>query len=580
MRIDCKFREIVNENYNSIALCSKEEKNMSYGELNEFSDNVAENLKTVQEPVIGICIERSFNMIIALLGILKSNKAYLPLDDSYPEDRLEYMLIDANVHTIICSDATIHLFKNYNINILNIDKLKQQDGKGILNNTIIKNDDLQIAYVLYTSGSTGKPHGVVVTHKSIMNTLLWRINYYEFSKNDKTLQIPSLSFDSSVEDIFCTLLSGGTLYLVTKTNLLNTKYLALLIKNENITNILCVPSFYSVLLPELSEESALRFVVVAGESLSTILMREHYNKFDNVTLYNEYGPTENSVCSTVFECKKDSDCVLIGKPINNVTYLIYNDEVDNDNNYGELLLGGKGLAEGYYNDSKYTEEKFIYINNNRYYRTGDYVELITSGDLKFCGRMDQQIKLNGIRFDLFEIDQILNSKGIKDAYTLLVCNDDNTKHIITFINENNAVNFNILDLLSRNIPKQFVPERIIKIREFNYLPNGKLDYNYLKNFYRLNYNDNLIDSSINDTKENSLLKIILNILSKYLKRNILGDEYDIDIREVGLNSLDFIRFLVDIEDEFDFEFAYDEIDKLKKVSVNAFVDFIYNKTSE
>ncbi|MCP4153642.1 MAG: amino acid adenylation domain-containing protein, partial [bacterium] len=171
---------------------------------------------------------------------------------------------------------------------------------------------------IYTSGSTGKPKGVVVEHRSIVNTLCWRKDYYRYSPKDSIMQIPSFAFDSSVEDIFTTLISGSKLVLIKQTNVFDLQYLEKQIKENNVTHFLIIPNFYNTFLEEISGSlQKLKAVVVAGDGFTETFVKKHYEKLPNVELYNEYGPTENSVCTTVYQFSPDSTAVRIGKPIHN-----------------------------------------------------------------------------------------------------------------------------------------------------------------------------------------------------------------------------------------------------------------------
>lgn len=277
------FCKAVQDNCERIAVLDNKEE-YSYKQLDEYSNYIANELENRAEvgDRIGICIDRSFKMIAAILGILKAGMSYVPLDSSYPDTRLRYMCAEAKVRCVLCEDTKGNRFENIWI-LDKVEYLERYQNK--------KNEE---AYVIFTSGSTGLPKGVSVNNCSIMNTLNWRIKYYSLDQNDIVLQIPSISYSSSVEDIFSTLLSGGKLVLIRTSDLLNMRKLSKIIVDEGITHILLIPSLYHNLLPYL-KKNKLRFVVVAGESLPRQVIENHFYYMGNVKLFNEYGMTETSV---------------------------------------------------------------------------------------------------------------------------------------------------------------------------------------------------------------------------------------------------------------------------------------------
>lgn len=560
MRIEEKFLDIVKENEKEIALKSDKEGQMTYGELNSKAEAVAEKIRKIDTDVLGVCIERSFNLIIGILAVLKAGKAYLPLDSSYPKERLEHMITSAKVETVICSASTRGFFS---CNVFDIEK-----NIAINNQVECSNRMNDIAYILFTSGSTGNPQGVPIKHESIMNTINWRINYYGLNIDDVVMQIPSISFDSSVEDIFCTLLSGGTIFMLSETNRMDVKYLCNVIEKEKITHFLIVPSFYKIILNNLKGKNYLRFVVVAGENFTMELVEEHYTKLKEVKLFNEYGPTENSVCSFVHRINRFDKEVLIGRNIDNVKFRI--DYIDED--CGELLLAGIGLTQGYINASEENKKRFIHIDGEMYYRTGDIVKTVNTGELKFCGRIDQQIKINGMRFDLNEIDAILRKAGfVQNCYTV-VCQKEEQKFIVTFyVSDQNCEKKVLEDILSKKIPIQFIPKEFLEVDSFTYLPNGKVDIRALITRFET-FNNKIAGNvksreSDDDKLKKETICRIDKLLRKYLNRNLEQHEYEIDIRKIGIDSLNYIHFLVDIEEEFEFEFGYDDIDNFNVMSV-------------
>lgn len=562
MRIEQKFREIAERYPNNCALISEKEGEMTYQQLDFESDVLASQLSDFEDTIIGICVERSFAMIVSILAVLKCGKTYLPLDPTYPRERIQYMLEAANVKRAITFSNAKELLTCEHVLL---DNINSEERVSIEDSDIFNNFNNEFAYILFTSGSTGVPNGVPIKHASIMNTLLWRIRYYNLCEKDMVLQVPSISFDSSVEDIFCTLLSGGCMYVLSEGNRMDLNYLAGIIENYPITHFLMVPSLYSELIERIHSSNKLRFVVLAGENFLPELAKKHYKLLEKVKLYNEYGPTENSVCSFVYLVEKSNDYqVLIGKNIDNVGYIIDYDQ--DGSGRGELYLSGVGLTDGYLNDEEKNKEKFVEIDNVRYYKTGDIVREMADGNLKFCGRDDQQIKLNGMRFELSEIDtNIMKVAKPNRCLTILCKNGFSENEVVTFYDMDKELNVQkVRDELLQSIPKQFIPKHYIKINGFRYLPNGKIDIKTLEKEYKKIKNNEVRYKNIE--YENDILSRILRIFSEYLETEISENMYNNDVRDMGLDSLKYIRLLVDIEEEFEFEFGYDDIDNMKVFS--------------
>lgn len=455
------FKKIVKMNSDKVAVVA-EGYEYTYKQLDEYSNHIALMLKKNAQrgDRIGICIERSLGLIAAILGVLKAGMSYVPLDNSYPKSRLQYMCIDANVNHIICRKSDDWTFIDNHI---------------LLDHTVVYIDEFECekneeAYVIYTSGSTGRPKGVAVNHISVMNTLLWRIRYFSLGVNDKVLQIPSVSYSSSVEDIFSTLLSGGTLIMIRQKDLMNVKKMAQIIIQQEITHLLLIPQLYNELVPYL-DKSKLRFVVVAGEAITSQVIEKHYMFLSDVKLYNEYGMTETSVAFSAGLINPMEVQCNIGRPIDNMSYVLKNLE----NGVGELVVIGPGVTNGYINDEG--NSRFSYENNIKSFYTGDLVKEDNTGNLIYCGRKDNQIKRNGKRFDLSEISHILKEELAIEAVAII-----NSKNkIVCFISSSNDdIKNRAISVLKNRLPVFFLPQKYVMIDYMYKLPNGKIDYSKLK----------------------------------------------------------------------------------------------------
>ncbi|MBA4538759.1 amino acid adenylation domain-containing protein, partial [Bacillus aquiflavi] len=429
------FEEQVERTPENMAVVFKDKK-LTYRELNEKSNQIAALLRekgVKPNTVVGIMVERSLEMIVGILAILKAGGAYLPIDPDYPEDRITYMIEDSGIKVLLKKEH-----KKVNGDLICIDMNVEETEEKFTGKLPNVNNSSDMAYIIYTSGSTGKPKGVVVNHQSILNTLCWRKKSYQYSESDITLQVPTFSFDSSVEDIFTTLISGARLVLIEDLRLNFNKFIDT-IQNNKVTNLLVVPSFYNSLLNTIDNPlENLRFVTIAGEGFNENLIKKHFEKMPQVRLFNEYGPSENSVCSTLYELKQGDQKALIGKPItNNKVYIINReDDLAPLGVAGELCVSGEGLARGYLNRPELTAEKFVpnpFVPGERMYRTGDLARMLPDGNIEFLGRIDHQVKIRGHRIELGEIEnQLLKHGAVKEAVVIAREDKDHQPYLCAY----------------------------------------------------------------------------------------------------------------------------------------------------
>ena len=465
-----EFEKIASIYPSEIAVIDNENK-YTYEDLNKYANYVANQLLELSDSgtKVAICMKRSFKLIAAMMAVLKAGMIYVPFDGDYPVERLKYMAEDSNAELIVCEEI---------MSFFECDKQIILSEEPCYDETILKKVNRSgYAYIIYTSGSTGNPKGVIVEHESVMNTLMWRIKYYNFTTKDVVLQIPSFSFSSSVEDIFSMLLSGGTLVMVQKKDLLNPKKMAMYMEKYDVTNILVVPTLYNQMIPYLYG-TKLRLVVIAGERVTANLIKKHYEYLPEVDLYCEYGMSETSVSFSACLLNPDEKRCLIGKPIDNMDFYLK----DKEGMIGELVAVGIGVAQGYTNCSIEDRNRFGDMNGQKTFSTGDYVGIDNDNQLVFYGRKDKQIKINGKRFDLTEIDAILQENTLVKNVVSTVWNEN---HIITFI-ESDAFSIEMArEILEKKLPKDFVPRYIEILHVFDTLPNGKIDIRKLKeNFWR------------------------------------------------------------------------------------------------
>jgi amino acid adenylation domain-containing protein len=392
---------------------------LSYGELNRRANQLAHYLchhDAGPGTIIGICIDRSIEMVTAILGVLKSGAAYVPLDPTYPDERLAYMIADAGIQTVLTNREL------------------EQELPATQSKVIVINDDSQgisrfsdsdpeqsvspedLAYIIYTSGSTGKPKGVMISHGNLAHATEARIGYYD-NLPARFLLLSSISFDSSVAGIYGTLCRGGCLYIPDRKQYRDINYLAGMIAEKRITHLLSIPSlYYQVLQYHERMLISLQTVVVAGEACPPDLVTYHREALPDAQLFNEYGPTEATVWSTVFDCRHNYSAVTvpIGRPIENTQVYVLDKDLRQlpPGIPGELYLGGAGISPGYLNQPALTAERFMPNpltgeGEGRLYKTGDMVCFLDDGNLEFLGRTDEQIKMRGYRIETGEIESTL-----------------------------------------------------------------------------------------------------------------------------------------------------------------------------
>ncbi|HEY9804145.1 MAG TPA: amino acid adenylation domain-containing protein, partial [Leptolyngbyaceae cyanobacterium] len=394
-----------------------ENQKLTYRELNQRANKIAHYLKTLgvkSDVLVGICMERSLEMVIAILAIIKAGGAYVPLDPTYPKERLAFMLADAQVSVLLVQPHLVPELPPHQAQVVCIDDF-QEFAAYSPENPISEVTAENLAYVIYTSGSTGKPKGAMNTHKGLCNRLLWMQETYQLTANDKVLQKTPFSFDVSIWEFFWPLLTGASLVVAKPGGHQDSRYLVQLITQEQITTLHFVPSMLQVFIeePELDKCSSIKRVICSGEALSFDLQQRFYERLD-AELHNLYGPTEASIDVTYWACQPNSNVkiVPIGRPIANTQIYILDKHLQPVpiGVSGELHIGGVGVARGYWNKPELTEEKFIsspFASEQILYKTGDLARYLSDGNIEYLGRIDHQVKIRGFRIELGEIEAVL-----------------------------------------------------------------------------------------------------------------------------------------------------------------------------
>jgi amino acid adenylation domain-containing protein/FkbM family methyltransferase len=406
-----------------------ENQRLSYAELNARSNQLAAYLRRLgvgPEQPVAICVGRSLEMVVGIMGILKAGGAYVPLDPSYPRERLAFMLEDIKASVLLTQNGLREILPEHEARIICLDTDWEIISQESADNSSASAAPEHLAYIIYTSGSTGQPKGVQITHRNLVHSTAARLSYYRQPVTGFLL-LSSFSFDSSVAGIFWTLAQGGALILPREELLLDMVPLADLIARHGVSHLLSLPSLYALLLEQAPPENlgSLQTIIVAGEACPKDLLERHAQLLPQAALFNEYGPTEGTVWSSVYDCRLPTlkTLVPIGSPINNTqVYLLDSGlKLVPVGTPGELYIGGLGLARGYLNRPHLTAEKFIphpfsTEPGARLYKTGDLARFQAEGTIEFLGRTDHQVKIRGYRVELEEIEAVLaQHSGLRDC---------------------------------------------------------------------------------------------------------------------------------------------------------------------
>ena len=466
------------------------EHGLTYAELNKRANQLAQYLQKLgvgPEILVGISIERSIEMIIGILGVLKAGGAFLPLDPTYPAERLAFMMQDSKISVLLSQS---HLLER-----LPLDQLESEpfilrldvDWDDLIERELTEKPDTRVtphnlAYIIYTSGSTGLPKGTMLRHDGLCNLATELKRVLDVREGKRVLQFSALSFDASVWEIFMALANGGTLYLAEQEVLASAIDLAKLVVDKQITNVTLPPSMLKVLPDE--ELPDLGVMVAAGEACTPDLVERWSPGRD---FYNAYGPTEATVCASMYLCSNnENQPPPIGKPISNTKLFVL------DTNMhplpvgvpGELHIAGVNVARGYLGRPEMTAQIFVpnpfsITPGSKLYKTGDLVRFREDGNIEFLGRIDEQVKLRGYRIELGEIEAVLqNHPSVRQNAVIVWDDGTGDRYMVAYIEpeDGQAVDVgNVRKYLSEKLPGYMVPTTYMLLEAIPLLPNGKVD---------------------------------------------------------------------------------------------------------
>lgn len=486
------FEDQVRRTPDAVAL-KYAERPLSYAQLNARANQLARHLRglgVAPDTLVGVCLERSLEVVVGLLGILKAGGAYVPLDPDSPIERLQSMLDDCLPKVVLTQAHVRNRIPGAQFPVLSLDTEwahVAQHPEHNLNPDSIGLNSRHLAYVIYTSGSTGKPKGAMNEHRAVVNRVRWMQDAYGLSAQDRVLQKTPYTFDVSVWEFFWTLMTGAELVIARPGGHQDPTYLTGLIRSAGVTTLHFVPSMLQVFLEhaEISACASVRHVVCSGEELPVALQDRCLISLPRVWLSNLYGPTEAAVDVTAWECVRNdgNNRVPIGRPISNIRMYVLDRRLQPVpvGVSGEIHIGGIGVGRGYLNRPELTNERFIrdpfsQDPTARMYKTGDLGHWRPDGALEYLGRDDHQIKIRGLRIELGEIEaHLLQHPYIKE--TVVVAREDSgEKRLIAYVVADESVSPESLrSYLKARLPEHMVPSGFVTLDKMPLSPNGKLD---------------------------------------------------------------------------------------------------------
>lgn len=476
------FKERLNNTPDKIVLKDKE-KEFTYRELDLYSDKIArylqKNTNEISPLPVAVLMDRSVYLVAVLLGVLKSGSAYIPLDPSFPEDRLQYIIAHSEVQQIITARD---LSSNWSFNREMIEVEDMLNNEAPLEEIKLRKvSAANMAYIIYTSGSTGNPKGVAISHKSLLNFLISMQHKPKIEKEDCLFSVTTQSFDISILEFFAPLISGASLYIANQELLSDPLLTVAKLDQLKPSIIQATPSFYQMLYNAGWKGNKSVKVLCGGDLLSETLADKLIET--NSELWNMYGPTETTIWSSCKKITKADEASNIGKPIHNTEFYILDNHMQilPVGSVGNIYIGGDGLAQGYFKNQELTDEKFIqspFNPNKKIYNTGDLGKWNAKGEIEFLGRNDNQVKIRGYRIELGEIETKLNQiENLKGSVVVAQKNSNQESLLIAYV-ITEIKDFDprhIIHSLREELPEYMIPHTILRVDEFPLTPNKKID---------------------------------------------------------------------------------------------------------
>jgi len=560
------FEQQVDENPDAPALIYGQQQ-VSYRELEERANQLAHYLRSEgvgADTLVAVCLERSIEMVVTLLGVLKAGGAYLPLDSSYPAERLRYMLVDSEAKLLVTAAKFAELFLETTTRTLYVENLAEQLGPQ--SRVRLKSDaaPAHLAYVIYTSGSTGQPKGVMITHRGLVNYLYWARRAYEVSSEKKnggngSALHSSIGFDLSITSLWLPLVAGESVLLVSEE--LGLEGLIATLREQGPFRVVkLTPPHLALLNQQLSSDELRRsaqVVVIGGEALASERVRVWRDHAPETRLINEYGPTETVVGCCVYEVNGETSRegdVAIGRPIANTQLYVLDGRMEPvpAGVADELYIGGEGLARGYLRRPELTAQRFVphpfaEDGGARLYRTGDLARYRSDGELEFLGRLDEQVKVRGYRIELGEIESVLREcEGVKEA-VVVVEDAEAEKRLIGYVVAEPEVELRVEQMraqLREQLPEYMIPAVFMELEKLPLTVNGKVDRRALPALGVRKHESDKAFTAPRNTVEIALAKVWEELLG-VAPVGITDNFFDL-----GGSSIMAVRMMAQVEKQF------------------------------
>ncbi|EAR30811.1 probable peptide synthetase protein, partial [Pseudoalteromonas tunicata D2] len=552
-----------------------EEQCLSYGELNAKANQLAHYLRAEHgvgpDSLVGLCTERSLEMVIGIWGILKAGGAYVPLDPELPSARLQYLVSDTLANVVLSTQALKEHITLGEAQVVYLDGLGSQVthpfseySEENINLKEIGLTSQHLAYMIYTSGSTGQPKGVLLAHQALHNRIDWMDREYGCDSLDVILQKTPYSFDVSVWEFIWPMLKGAKLVVAKPQGHKDPSYLTELIVATGVTKLHFVPSMLGVMLAhgDLRRCQSLKQVFCSGEALQISHVEQFRHQLPEVGLHNLYGPTEAAIDVSYWDCSQPlGSSVPIGKPIQNIQLYILDDELNllPQGACGELHIGGDGLARGYLNRPELTQERFIANpfyqaeeanSSERLYKTGDLVRYKEDGNIEYMGRLDHQVKIRGFRIELGEIEyQVAQHKQIDSALVVAQADKAGNQRLIAYGKTVQAdapkedVITSLKAELAAVLPEYMVPANVILVSEWPLTPNGKIDRRGLPSV------DESIDSTAYVAPHGETEVMLAEVWAHVLKLDVARISRNANFFELGGHSLLIMQLITSLKQQ-------------------------------
>lgn len=555
------FEETAKKYPNQVAVVLKDRK-LTYQELDFQSNQVAQCLRNeyqiVAGDIVGIMSDRSIDVIVNMLGVLKAGASYLPIDLTYPSDRIAYMNKDCNLRLMIHDNGIENLVESGNVRYVDTAGLQQKAHTCSGESVDSGSTSASIAYVMYTSGSTGQPKGVQVGHRSIIR-LVKNTNYIELSAEDKLLQTGSLSFDAATFEIYGMLLNGGELHMMPSEDLLHADRLKQKLIKDQISVMWLTSSWFNQLADDDIEIfKGLRELLIGGEKISPKHVNKVRERYPELTIINGYGPTENttfSICKRIDKTYHHE--IPLGRPIANSEVYILDGQCNIVPNQvvGEIYLGGDGLSLGYSNHPELNAEVFInhpFKKGERLYKTGDLGYWLPNGEIGFKGRKDAQIKLRGFRIEPGEIESAISQHDdVLQSIVQIFQETNGEKSLVAYYTGAYVSTDELKKFLSKVLPKYMIPAMFCHLVDFPLTANGKLDYSMLPK-PQSNISEENYQAPVTDTE-----KRIVAIWCECIGDKKIGVKDN--FFEIGGHSLNATKMLFKLHKEFNVDLTLTDL---------------------